>query len=359
MTVQCPRCRTQYRVPDSRPTGENPVFKCTRCENVFAPGEERKTSRRKKKEAVADPPNLSFAFGQQGDEAKDGSAAQRAAAGDNSEEPAFVGELDDPAAEAGFGDDHTSLPDESWDEGLETDDESLEEEAEYEDDAEEEDDLRGLHDEDEDWDTEPKQRSSRRPKKAAVRPRGRRERGDATPGRAHRSPLRPVGGAVALLCLTYLLIAGTFVRRPDLAMNTLTQIPVLGNLLGQDHLLAWRLELRDVRGGLDHIKGNRLAYVVTGRAVNTTSQNLRLVEIEGELIAGGKSHIKRKSYAANQAKRTIRDLSMSEVDMLLRLEPNRRFVIRPGESASFLLVFPDPPADTSEVLCRVADARTS
>ncbi len=199
MTVQCPRCRTQYRVPDSRPTGENPVFKCTRCENVFAPGEERKTSRRKKKEAVADPPNLSFAFGQQGDEAKDGSAAQRAAAGDNSEEPAFVGELDDPAAEAGFGDDHTSLPDESWDEGLETDDESLEEEAEYEDDAEEEDDLRGLHDEDEDWDTEPKQRSSRRPKKAAVRPRGRRERGDATPGRAHRSPLRPVGGAVALL----------------------------------------------------------------------------------------------------------------------------------------------------------------
>ena len=156
-----------------------------------------------------------------------------------------------------------------------------------------------------------------------------------------------------------MLVAVTFDRRPEIALDTLSRIPVLGKLLGQDHLLAYRVKLDGITGGLDHIKGNRLAYVVTGRAINETNENLRLIEIEGELIAGGKARAVRKVYAANQAKGTIRNLSMSEVDMLLRLEPNRRFVIPPGKSASFLLVFPDPPADTSDVVCRVTEARTS
>jgi predicted Zn finger-like uncharacterized protein len=358
MTVQCPRCRTQYRVPDSRLSGENPVFKCTRCENVFAPGAERTTARRKRRDAAANPPNLSFDFE---DEAEGTKAAKRKAAASESEEPAFVGELDDD--ETGFGGNEASIPDEQWEEDPENAAEP-EDRADEKDDYREgsaEEDLDDDPDEDEEWtpDPEPKSRRSRLPKKAAVRPRERGDRRGVPPRGPRRSPLRPVGSAVALLCLVYLLIAGTFAQRPDAAIDILTQIPVLGNLLGQDHLLAWRLELRDLHGGLDRIKGNRLAYVVTGRAVNTTSQNIRLVEIEGELIAGGRPHATRKVYAANQARRTIRDLSMSEVDMLLRLEPNRRFVIRPGESASFLLVFPDPPADTSEVICRVVDARAS
>ena len=45
--------------------------------------------------------------------------------------------------------------------------------------------------------------------------------------------------------------------------------------------------------------------------------------------------------------------------MLLRLEPNRRFVIHPGESATFLLVFPNPPPGATEVTCRVLDARAT
>ena len=39
MTVQCPRCGTQYRVPDARLSDSRPVFKCTRCNHVFSSGE--------------------------------------------------------------------------------------------------------------------------------------------------------------------------------------------------------------------------------------------------------------------------------------------------------------------------------
>lgn len=36
MIVQCPRCSTQYRVPDARLNERRPTFKCTRCSHVFA-----------------------------------------------------------------------------------------------------------------------------------------------------------------------------------------------------------------------------------------------------------------------------------------------------------------------------------
>ncbi|MBM4270161.1 MAG: hypothetical protein FJ144_26755 [Deltaproteobacteria bacterium] len=136
-------------------------------------------------------------------------------------------------------------------------------------------------------------------------------------------------------------------------------MPVLGRFLGRDHLLVWRLDLTGLEGGLDYIRDNKLAYVVSGRALNTTSTDIRIIEIEGGLLVDGKLERRQRVYAANQARSTIRDLSASEVELLLRLEPNRRFTIHPGESASFLLVFADPPAGFSEVVVRIVDAQTS
>ncbi|MBY0277590.1 zinc-ribbon domain-containing protein, partial [Candidatus Binatia bacterium] len=41
MTVQCPRCRTQYKIPSERINDPRPVFKCTRCSLVFSSEPER------------------------------------------------------------------------------------------------------------------------------------------------------------------------------------------------------------------------------------------------------------------------------------------------------------------------------
>jgi hypothetical protein len=174
-----------------------------------------------------------------------------------------------------------------------------------------------------------------------------------------RSPLRPVAIGVAAIVVVYLALAVALAQRSEAAIESLSRVPILGRLLGGDHLLVWRLQLSDVDGALDQIKGGRPAYVVSGRAVNTTNEDLRVIEIEGRLLANGVEQRRQTVYAANQQRKTIQDLSPSEVEMLLRLEPNRRFVIRPGESASFLLVFPNPPPGTTEVTCRVVSARNS
>ena len=334
MTVQCPHCSTQYRVTQAQLAGADPVFKCTKCGQLFEPGERRRQKRSRKKENE-DPPNLSFDFNRESEE--------------SNEQPAFVDGLIDSEEEA-----DEELEDEEFDEQDSDPEFETEEDDPDQDEAEPWEDEE-FDDEEEEWEEEP----PRPPPPVRRRPVPAQRRAPTEAGPPRRSPLKPVGWSVAIILLGYLLVAVTFDRRPEIARDTLSRIPVLGKLLGQDHLLAYQVRLEEISGGLDHIKGNKLAYVVTGRAVNDSSESLRLIEIEGQLIAGGKVRSVRKVYAANQAKGTIRDLSMGEVDMLLRLEPNRRFLIPPGESASFLLVFPDPPADTGDVVCRVTEARTS
>jgi hypothetical protein len=191
-----------------------------------------------------------------------------------------------------------------------------------------------------------------RPNRPPIQPRGRRPANDRG-----RSPLKPVTIGVAVVIAGFLVLAGVLSRRSELAFEVLGSMPLLGRLLGDDHLLLWRLQITGVETGLDRIKGDRAALVVSGQVVNTTSQTLRLIEVEGLLLADGVERRRQVVYAANQFRKTIRDLSASEVEMLLRLEPNRRFAVKPGESASFLIVFPDPPSNATEVTCRVVDAR--
>jgi predicted Zn finger-like uncharacterized protein len=352
VNVQCPQCHTQYRVPDERLSHRRPTFKCTQCGHVF-PGERSAPTAR----ARESDKNLSFTFDPPGEDGGSARASSRGGderaapsaplappsvalrTGGEAEEPAFVaaasrGRSTDEDATAVTRAAHSRrivvpLPDDVPD---------LD---------------RG--DEDADPDEATAVLISAPPERAApIRPRT-----AAATKPPKRSPLQPVTLGVALTLAAYLGLALYLDRRPDLTLETLVQVPLLGRLIGDDNLLAWRLELVDVQGELDQIRGRRPAYIVSGRAVNTTGEPLRIIQVEGRLLAGGTVRQQRRAYAANQFKKTVRELSASEVEMLLRLEPNRRFVVQPGESAQFLIVFPDPPADMTGVECRVVDARAT
>lgn len=387
MTVQCPRCGTQYRVPDARLSEARPVFKCTRCSHVFSRAE-RATSRAGGRGREPDR-NLSFTF----DRPTGGTGAgERASPGGAREEEAEL-ELDDESIDdevessedldLGIPDDvpahrtARSAPSPSHhkteargsvepafvsDLGREARTASRGEAmsrrtAPRAARRDEEDDVRDSIGPDEDEDgplliSEPDHR-----RRAPIQPR----RGPAAAPR--RSPLRPIAIGVGTVVLAFLVIAAIFARRPDLAFEELGDVPLLGRLLGDDHLLVWRLQISGVETGIDHIKdasrpGSKLpVLVVTGQVLNTTNQKLNLIEVEGRLLADGVERRRQKVPATNQDRKIIGELSSSEVEMMLKLQPRRAFVVHPGESASFLLVFPDPPANATEVTCQVVDAR--
>ena len=477
MTVQCPRCRTQYKIPTARINDPRPVFKCTRCSLVFSSEPDRGTRGGKAKEDK----NLTLPFSSR----KEPSRAKPVAVDEDAptirsardaeaeeDESELLEEAEEAESEEEDTDDAESDDAEDEEESADDEDEAEEEEedaepeepvkparrprrtrAADEDDAaepafaraereraaererervaaekeraaaekererariaaekerlaaekererqraaaekekeraraaaekeraraaearrrereelrlreeEEEIENEGPDDLGDDDDDEPKRpvlrASESKQRRAPINPRRIRSAASSTPS---KSPLKTVTIGVAAVVVAYVLAALWLGSSSEAAIATLSRVPVLGSLLGGDHLLVWRLQLTDVDGGLDQIKGGRPAYVVSGRAVNTSNEDLRVIEIEGRLLVNGVEQRRQTVYAANQQRKTIQDLSPSEVEMLLRLEPNRRFSIRPGESASFLLVFPNPPPGTTEVTCRVLDARNS
>ncbi len=286
MTVRCPRCQTQYRVPDAKLTSARPVFKCTRCSLVFRPEGERARAGSRKRAAG---PNLDLPF----DETP--TRGRRRRSGD---EPAFVS---DPAGDdaALLDDEGPTLGEDEADLPLRHDDELDPEDIADGDEDTEETDEEDLEEEDPGpvlYTSAPSQRATRT-----------RERGEAETPRS-RSPLRAVTIGVGLVVAAFVALAGTLGSDPAVALDLLSAVPIVGKTIAQDDLLAWRFDLTEVQGSLDRIKGGRLAYVVEGQAVNTSAQGVRLVEIEGRLMADGRVRRTQRVYAGNQSRATIRDL---------------------------------------------------
>ena len=416
MIVQCPRCSTQYRVPDARITDAHPVFKCARCSLVFSRDERQSRPIAKEKAGPAEQ-NLSFTFDQpEPDEiagagtgpiapsgaspaspAKGAAVAGRSAGNEQEEEyqlesdaMQITGEEDDaerderriptparPSAPTPAPRAATSREDarraaetivvRSAAKGASSarrDEPAVasrraatrrrdEAELSLDDDFEDGDDEIG-DDGEENNEAPVLFAAPARRAKPAINPR----RPAPRPQPRRRSPMRAVGISITLICGLYLVLAVMLNTRPELALDSLSQVPLLGRILRDDNLLTWRIQLADIEGNYDRIKGDRPAYVVTGRAINTSNQDLQVIEVEGRLLTkDGVERRRQRVKATNQQRKTIRDLSQSEVEMLLHLEPNRRFVVHPGQSAGFLLVFADPPRDATELSCRVVGAR--
>ncbi len=387
MTVQCPRCGTQYRVPDARLSDPRPVFKCTRCNHVFSSGE--RTGGRGAR-ASGDDRNLKLPFGGRrgGAKAVPAGSAESDPAPPPAPEPAkrLADPIDDDEDETDLA---TTASDGKRDAGTQGDAPDGSEPAFVAggglDEPDEPDALEseeagptGASTGGEAGEFAPRRQRIRRARRAVdleedpvvdedegpvlVRESDARATVDpvrraATPAHRHRSPMRPVLTGVAAVLAGFLGLSAMLRQHPDVALERLASVPLLGRLIGDDRLMLVRLDVSGLESSIERIKGERPALVVSGRVTNTTGQNLRLIEVEGRLMAEGVERRRQVVYAANQMRKTIRDLSASEVEMLLRLEPNRRFVVRPGESTTFLLVFPDPPSNATEVDCRIVDAR--
>jgi len=176
-------------------------------------------------------------------------------------------------------------------------------------------------------------------------------------GGAGRPYLVFLGGLV----LVYGLLTLNLLNHPTQAEKLLASLPMVGEVLAEDHLLQIRIQLQDVDGAYHQIKDNRVVFIVSGRAVNTSAEPLKGVQIESSLYDGAGRAIETKSiYTGNaMSLKIVKDLSSKEISLLQRLEPPRRFEIRPGESAGFSVVFLSPPAGAKEFTARVVAAQSS
>ena len=306
MTVQCPRCGTQYRVPDARLSDPRPVFKCTRCNHVFSSGE--RTGGRGAR-AIGDDRNLKLPFGGRrgGVKAVPAGSAESDPATPPVPEPAkrLADPIDDDEDETDLS---TTASDGKRDAGTQGDAPDGSEPAFVAggglDEPDEPDALEseeagptGAPAGGEAGEVAPRRQRIRRARRAVeleedpvvdedegpilIRESDARATVDpvrraATPARRHRSPMRPVLTGVAAVLAGFLGLSAMLRQHPDVALERLASVPLLGRLIGDDRLMLVRLDVSGLESSIERIKGERPALVVSGRVTNTTGQNLSL-----------------------------------------------------------------------------------
>jgi predicted Zn finger-like uncharacterized protein len=345
LIVECPRCRARYRV-ETGVLERDQTFKCSRCSHIFAyefasasaeslepspttpppssePRQEPLRGEPRKPAERRDVDSLSFSFSRPGATTSEGNAAEV-------EPPSLAppqGRLQGAPADRDF----SFVEDSEQDDSSDTIDDELDAgPAEHDLPSDEPRFVRGEE-----------------------QPRVEEETGSDAG--------RPYLLYLTILVILYAILALDLLNHPAQLAKLLAGVPIIGNMLAEDHLLQTRVQLQDVEGAYQQIKDEHLVFIVSGRAVNAAAESLKGVQIESAVYDQNGKLVENKSiYCGNAISlKIVKDLSTKEITLLQRLEPPKRFEIRPGEAAGFSVVFLNPPPTLKEFTARVAAAQSS
>jgi hypothetical protein len=156
------------------------------------------------------------------------------------------------------------------------------------------------------------------------------------------------------VCLGYALVSVWAYTNPVASRALLARVPVIGTALLETRLDPTSIQLANVRGEYQRVKGDRLVFVIAGSAVNTSPMPVKRVQVEGR-IAGVREQ--RQVVFCGAAPRDLQDLSLREIALLQTLEPPADWALGPAEQADFLVVFATPPPDLREFSAEVVAVR--
>ncbi len=334
MIIQCPYCATSYELDPARLTGKNPMLKCSRCRHVFAAPSGKKRPARApaptEEPAPEAEPNLQLPFEEPRWKEEPEASRPTELKISEPEEDFTLGVEGEPDALA--------IPEESVEEApaLNIEHSSRDDEDEESEEATEHEALEVEAEEEEIEVRRPARRSPRR-----------------QPG-----TIVPVLVFLALVTTAYAALARALFASPALCDRVVGRIPLIGRL-GDDRLLTRKVALSDVVGSYQRIKNGKDVFVITGKALNTAPMALHSVQVSGKLYSGnGQALDEKVIYCGNSiSAKVLKDLTPSELSILQKVSPPKRFMIEPGESSTFVIVFMDPPRDAAEFSAQVVAAQ--
>ncbi len=185
------------------------------------------------------------------------------------------------------------------------------------------------------------------------------------PRRARKSEPTPVPAAslspwiafAAILVLAYAGLTWSLLAQPARADRWIGRLPGFGRF-EPSTLLARSVVVAELEGRYERLGDREPAFVARGQVVSNASVSLHDVQIRGQLLAADGRVLAEKLVfcGATASSAVLSDLDSREVSILQRIQPPPRFALPPGQSAPFVLVFPDPPAEAAEVVASIQSA---
>ncbi|MSP39880.1 MAG: hypothetical protein EXR70_15440 [Deltaproteobacteria bacterium] len=344
MLVQCPNCKTTYKVSDDVLKGSTPAFRCSRCRHTFEleteAAEQPDAAEASVEEATppASDPELSFTYAEKPDEtvvpivSPEPTVAAHAA---EAIPPQTAAEpepwsMEMEAAEA---EPHLTLPQVV---PIPAPAHVVESAAEFAD-HKEPPPSDGQVDETDDSDN--------------ILP--------MTSYMDQQASILPYLTLFGLLAIGFSLLAVFSYSHSKASEEFLRKIPLLGASVLKNNHLKDSILLRSVRGGYQTIERNREVFVITGVAVNQNPVVIREIQLAGKLFNdAGKEMEQQTIWIGNTlSAKILRGTTLEEIPNLQNLKP-LSFKMPPGESLPFTMVFLKSAKSAKDFICEVAFAES-
>jgi len=152
--------------------------------------------------------------------------------------------------------------------------------------------------------------------------------------------------------------SGLISSEPVASARLLSAAPRIGTYFARPIVPAMLVALHDIRPEYRTLKGGQVALVITGTAQNVGARPLHLVQIDANLLGGGARPVRSLGvYCGNAlSAKMLGEMTPREIEFSQGLSPQKSFAMEPSGSASFLMVFINPPEHAGNVRLSVSKA---
>ena len=355
MLVQCPNCKTTYKVADEVLKGAAPAFRCSRCKHTFElEVSEPSDSPREpvvddsEKIAVSSPdPELSFSFApkaaESADEVKEITPVPSAPLATPSQSDLAAPEVIEasPALNDSADDDRWSMS-----------------ESEAKADA-----PFTLPEPTTPPPTKPRDGADRFPVDDPLFPPANMD-ADGDDGNNilpmssymdQQASILPYITLLGLLIIVFSLIAVITHAHPKASEGFIKNIPILGPSVLKNKHLKDGILIQSLRGGYQAIQGNREVFVMTGIALNQNPVVIREVQLTGKIFNEAGAELEQQTiWVGNSlSAKILRGMTVEDIPHLQNLKPLKSFELPPGDSIPFAIVFLKSTKSAKDVTCEV------
>jgi len=165
-----------------------------------------------------------------------------------------------------------------------------------------------------------------------------------------RASIRPYLSLFGLLLIGFSLLAAMAHTKPATMENLVKKIPWVGATVLKNNHLKDGVLLQSLRTGVQSIQGNREVLVLTGVAINQNPVLIREVKVTGKVFnTEGKVIEKQTIWIGNTiSPKIIRGMTAEDIPHLQDLKPLKSFELPPGDSIPFTVVFLKPAKQAKE-----------
>ncbi len=345
MLIQCPKCRTTYKISDEVLTGTAAVFRCSRCKHTFELEANEATETSIESLPAGESQSATALANQELNLPFTPKVETARAEGEKKES------VDFPAREKHTGEPKLNNSD-RW--SLRADDREVEHPFTISDTHHSNADESVRHG--------PKDFSLSDPRAPLANEHDNKESFNniltISPYLDQRASILPFVTLFALLVIAFSLIAVITHAHPRAAEEVVKKIPVIGSSVLKNNHLKEGILIESLRAGYQTIQGNREIFLISGIALNQNPVVVREIQLIGRIYNQEGKELERQTiWVGNTiSPKIIRGMTTEDIPHLQNLKPLKSFEIPSGDSIPFTIAFLKSTKNAKDFTCEVMAA---